>query len=79
MEQLFSQEYWFFWAVVLGVALFVPVRSLIWMMSVNRAAKKAGGTIDDDVKQRLKRKASVTAGLLCFVFAILYTYVLFFR
>lgn len=79
MEQLFSEKYWLLWAVALGVALFFPVRSLIWMMSVNRAAKRNKGEIEETAKQRLRRRASVTAALVCFIFAILYTYVLFFR
>jgi len=79
MEHLFTPEYWLLWAALLGTALFFPVRRLIWMMSVNRAAKHAQGKIEEAEKLRLRRRAGVTAALLCFIFAVLYTYVLFFR
>ena len=75
METLFSPEYYPLWAILLAVILFFPVRRLIWMLSVNRAARKA--PVTDDDKHRLRRRAGLTAALLCWVFALLYTYTLF--
>jgi hypothetical protein len=63
------------WTFVLALALFVPVRQLIWVLYVRRAAREQEP--DEAEKTRLKRRASVTAGLLCFVFSIAYTTYLF--
>lgn len=71
MQALFSGEYSMFWAVFLGLALFYPVRQLIWTLSVRRAQKKA--PVDEKMGLALKRRANVTAVLLCFVFAFVYT------
>lgn len=77
MVQLFSPDYAWLWALVLGVALFVPVRQLIWVLSVRRQQAKTGALPDDASRRHLRRRAGVTAGLLCFLFAIVYTSVLF--
>ena len=60
------------WALVLGLALFFPVRQLIWALSVRRAEKREGPT-DEARRQSLKRRAAVTTALLSFVFAYFYT------
>jgi len=75
MAALFSQEFWWLWALALALALFVPVRRLIWILMVRRAERD--GPIDDAGRQRLKQRAGVTAGLLCFVFAVVYVNHLF--
>ena len=80
MEAILSQETWLLWATLLAAALFYPVWRLIWMMSVNRFARKTKqAAVPDDVRSRLKQRAGVTAGLLSFVVAFLYTYWLFHR
>ncbi|MEQ8504427.1 MAG: hypothetical protein RIB80_03810 [Rhodospirillales bacterium] len=57
----------------LSVALFFPVRHLIWVMSVRRAIRKGGEeNIDEAEQQRLRRRAGVTAALLCFIFSFFY-------
>ena len=77
MEALFTAQYQWLWTVVLGAALFLPVRSLIWTMQIRRAQKKTGEDIDQAETLRLKNRAGVTAGLLCFVFAVVYVNQLF--
>ncbi len=77
MAQLFSAEYWLLWAVVLAAALFFPARNLIWVLYVRRATAKSGSKIGDAEKARLRVRASVTAGLICAIFALLYTRTLF--
>lgn len=73
MENLFSQEYRYIWTVVLTAALFFPVRRLIWVMSVRRAIQKGGEeNVGDEEQARLKRRAGVTAVLLCFIFSLFY-------
>jgi hypothetical protein len=74
MDNLFSADLWWLWALVLGALLFLPVRRLIWMMSANRAARKTGERPGEEELARLKRRAGVTAFLVCYVFAVLYAY-----
>ncbi len=71
MEALFSPQYMYLWAALLALALFLPVRSLIYTLYVRRMMRKEEPS-ESDMK-RLKKRAGVTAGLLCFVFAVLYT------
>ena len=75
MEALFTRDYMLLWAAALGVALFFPVRRLIWVLYMRRAHRQ--GTPDEAEGLRLKKRATVTAVLLCVVVALLYTYQLF--
>lgn len=77
MEFLFSRNAVLLWALVLALALFWPLRRLIWVLTVRRAAGKLGELPPEAEQQRLKRRAGLTAGLLAFVFALLYSYTLF--
>ena len=63
------------WAIALAVALFWPVRQLIWVIYVRRAMRQ--GEVEEEERARLKRRAGVTSALLSFVFAYLYTSQLF--
>ena len=76
MAALFTRDYFLLWAVVLAVALFWPVRQLIWALYVRRATGKVG-EIDQAEQDRLKARAGVTSALLCSVFSVLYTLHLF--
>lgn len=75
METLFSQDYWLFWAFALGAALFWPVRRLVWVLYVRRAQRQA--EVDEAEQQRLKRRATITAILICLVFSVAYVGQLF--
>ena len=75
MEALFTRDYMLVWALVLGAALFYPVRQLIWVLYMRRAHRQ--GAPDESEGLRLKRRATVTAVLLCLVFSLLYTSHLF--
>ncbi len=70
MEALFSQTAAPLWGLALALALFYPVRQLIWTLYVRRAGRDTA--VDEAESLRLKRRANVTSGLLCFVFAMLY-------
>ena len=59
------------WVVVLSVALFFPVRQLIWVLYV-RKRQKSQKTVSDDEKKNLKNRATLTSVLLCIVFSYLY-------
>lgn len=78
MDAILSDDYMWLWAAALGVALFFPVRRLIWMMSMNRAARKLGRPdVDEAEARRLRRRAGITAALICYIVAALYTWTLF--
>lgn len=77
MEGMISPEYRWLWSAALGTALFFPVRQLIWVMSVRRLQRRQGQLPDERVQAGLKSRASVTAGLLCLVFAAVYGGILF--
>lgn len=70
MERLFTAEYSLLWALVLASLLFYPLRQLIWVLSVRRAERD--GEVADQRRHALKRRASVTAVLLGFVFSYFY-------
>ena len=59
------------WVVVLSVALFFPVRQLIWVLYV-RKKQKSQKTVSNDEKKSLKKRATLTSVLLCIVFSFLY-------
>ena len=59
------------WIAVLSVALFFPVRQMIWVLYV-RKKQKSQKIVSDDEKKNLKRRATFTSMLLCVVFSYLY-------
>ena len=75
MSEIFSQEYALLWTVAIALALFFPIRQLIWVLSVRRAERD--GEHDVPRREKLKRRAVVTAALLSIVFAYFYTGILF--
>lgn len=77
MQQLFSPQYQWLWTLVLGAALFFPVRQLIWALSVRREERRLGKPTDGERRAALKRRAAFTSFLLCFIFAIAYVHVMF--
>ena len=59
------------WVVVLSVALFFPVRKLIWVLYVIKKQKKQQ-LVSEEEKISLKKRATITAILLCVVFSYIY-------
>ena len=59
------------WVIVLSVALFFPVRQMIWVLYV-RKKQKSQKTVSDDERKILKKRATFTSVLLCIVFSYLY-------
>ena len=59
------------WIVLLSTALFYPVRQLIWVLYV-RKQQKIQQSVSDQEKKSLKKRASITAVLLCIVFSYIY-------
>ena len=59
------------WIVALSLALFFPVRQMIWVLYV-RKKQKSQGTVSEEEKITLKKRASFTSLLLCIVFSFIY-------
>ena len=60
-----------FWILLLSAVLFFPVRQLIWVLYV-RKKQKTQGSVSEEEKSGLKKRAAFTAILLCIVFSYLY-------
>ena len=59
------------WITLLSVALFFPVRQLIWVLYV-RKKQKTQREVTENEKRNLKKRANFTSVLLCIVFSYLY-------
>jgi len=59
------------WIILLSLALFFPVRQMIWVLYV-RKKQKSQKEVSDDEKRVLKKRATFTSVLLCIVFSYLY-------
>ena len=59
------------WITLLSIALFFPVRQLIWVLYVRRK-QKTQQSVSEEEKNILKKKATFTSILLCIVFSYLY-------
>jgi len=56
---------------MLSVALFFPVRKMIWVLYI-RKKQKTQKLVSDEEKDSLKKRATFTAILLCIVFSYIY-------
>jgi len=59
------------WITLLSIALFFPVRQLIWVLYV-RKKQKTQQSVSEEEKIGLKKRATFTAILLCIVFSYIY-------
>ena len=59
------------WVVALSLALFFPVRQMIWVLYV-RKKQKSQGNVSEEEKKILKKRATLTSFLLCVVFSYVY-------
>ena len=59
------------WIILLSAALFFPVRKLIWILYV-RKKQKTQQSVPEEEKIGLKKRATITAILLCIVFSYIY-------
>ena len=59
------------WIMLLSLALFFPVRQLIWVLYV-RKKQKAQKTVSEEEIKKEKTRATLTSILLCVVFSYLY-------
>tara|TARA_B100000315_G_C14424865_1_gene517329 strand:+ start:684 stop:929 length:246 start_codon:yes stop_codon:yes gene_type:complete len=77
VDGLISSEFKWLWSAALGVALYFPIRQLIWVLSVRRTQRRTGETPIEEVLQSMKRRAGFTSLLLCLVFAAIYGGIIF--
>jgi len=59
------------WIILLSAVLFFPVRKLIWILYV-RKKQKTQQSVSEEEKIILKKRATITAILLCIVFSYIY-------
>ena len=59
------------WTLILGVALFFPVRQLIWVLYVRKKQKKQKLVSKEEISI-LKKKATFTSIFLSLVFSYIY-------
>jgi len=59
------------WIILLSTVLFFPVRKLIWVLYV-RKKQKTQLSVSEEEKISLKKRATITAILLCIVFSYIY-------
>jgi len=59
------------WIILLSTVLFFPVRKLIWVLYVRKKQKKQQ-SVSEEEKISLKKRATITAILLCIVFSYIY-------
>ena len=59
------------WIILLSTVLFFPVRKLIWVLYV-RKKQKTQQSVSEEEKIVLKKRATITAILLCIVFSYIY-------
>ena len=59
------------WIILLSTALFFPVRKLIWVLYV-RKKQKTQQSVSEEERNSLKKRATLTAVLLCIVFSYIY-------
>ena len=77
MEGFLSSDYRWLWSAALAIALFFPIRQMIWVLAVRKEQRRGGEMPDEKMRQYLKGRAGVTSGLLCLVFAAAYGSVMF--
>ena len=59
------------WTILLSLALFFPIRKLIWILYVRKKQKKQN-LVSDEEKKFLKKKSTFTAIFLSIVFSYIY-------
>ena len=59
------------WTVLLGIALFYPIRQLIWVLYVRKKQKKQN-LVSEEEKKVLRKRATFTSIFLSIVFSFIY-------
>ena len=59
------------WTALLGIALFYPIRQLIWVLYVRKKQKKQN-LVSEEEKKVLRKRATFTSIFLSIVFSYIY-------
>ena len=59
------------WVILLSIALFYPIRQLIWVLYV-RKKQKIQKSVSEEEKKTLKKRANFTSIFLSIVFSYIY-------
>jgi len=59
------------WVFILSLALFFPVRKMIWVLHI-RKKQKIQTVVTEEEKINLKKRATFTSIFLCIVFSYVY-------
>jgi hypothetical protein len=59
------------WTLLLSIALFYPIRQLIWVLYVRKKQKKQN-LVSEEEKKVLKKRATFTSVFLSIVFSYIY-------
>ena len=59
------------WTLLLSIALFYPIRQLIWVLYVRKKQKKQN-LVSEEEKRVLKKRATFTSVFLSIVFSYIY-------
>jgi len=59
------------WILLLSIALFYPIRQLIWVLYVRKKQKKQN-LVSEEEKKVLKKRATFTSVFLSIVFSYIY-------
>ena len=59
------------WVILLSIALFYPIRQLIWVLYV-RKKQKIQNSVSEEEKKTLKKRANFTSIFLSIVFSYIY-------
>ncbi len=66
-------------SIVLGAALFVPVRGIIYSMAYNRFVAKRKKHPTEVEAMAIKKRSGIIAGIIAFTFAFIFAKVVIFK
>ncbi len=66
-------------SIVLGAALFIPVRGIIYSMTYNRFVAKSKKQPTEDEAKALKKRSGIIAGIIAMTFAFVFAKVIMFK
>ncbi len=72
MADFLSPQYKYLWALLLAAVLYLPLRNVIYRVSLRRAERWVE-EVDAEESARLKKRASLVSAVVSCVFALLYT------
>ena len=72
-----GQIWYLFGILVLALALFFPLRNIIWVLSVRRLERKTESSLDEAEQKAQRQRAGFIAVLVAVVFSAAFNYAFF--